>query len=110
MNSFSENFDKHQIFEMADKWSSHESIVSFGFHISGLLQNRGVASTSYVLRVRVTSTEHFAETLKCACVHTTCNFPALAEAMVRFAARKVLDCMSLLCGLFLQNLPLSSNQ
>ncbi len=33
-----------------------------GFHISGLLQNRGVASTSYVPRVRVTPTEHFAET------------------------------------------------
>ncbi len=29
-----------------------------GFHISGLLQNRGVASTSYVLRVRVTSPEN----------------------------------------------------
>ncbi len=41
------------------------SVVSFvGFYISGLLQNRGVASTSYVLCVRVTSTEHFAETLK----------------------------------------------
>ncbi len=41
-------------------------MVSFvGFHNSGQLQNRGVASTSYVLRVRVESTEHFAETLKC---------------------------------------------
>ncbi len=34
-----------------------------GFHISGLLQSRRVASTSYVLRVRVASAEHFAETL-----------------------------------------------
>ncbi len=32
-------------------------------HICGLFQKGGVASTSYVLRVRVTSTEHFAETL-----------------------------------------------
>ncbi len=43
-----------------------KSIVSFvGFHISGLFQNRGVASTSYVLRVRVTSAENFAETPHC---------------------------------------------
>ncbi len=51
---------------MALLLSGLESIVSFvGFHISGLLQNRGVASTSYMLRVRVTSSEHFAETLNC---------------------------------------------
>ncbi len=30
----------------------------------GLFQIRGVVSVSYVLRVRVTSAEHFAETLK----------------------------------------------
>ncbi len=30
----------------------------------GLFQMRGVVSVSYVLRVRVTPTEHFAETLK----------------------------------------------
>ncbi len=41
--------------------------------MSGLLQNRGVASTSYVLRVRVTSTEHFAETLNSARSQATCN-------------------------------------
>ncbi len=50
---------------MAPTQSGFESIASFVviFFVSGLLQNRGVVSVSYVLRVRVTSTEHFAETL-----------------------------------------------
>ncbi len=42
------------------------SIVCLGniiTHICGLFQNRGVVSTSYMLRVWDTSVEHFAETL-----------------------------------------------
>ncbi len=31
------------------------------FYLCGLFQNKGVASVSYVLRVRVTPVEHFAE-------------------------------------------------
>ncbi len=53
------------------------SIVSFvGFPVSGLLQNRGVESTNYMPRVRVTSTEHFAETLTMQCWEKL-GFPGL---------------------------------
>ncbi len=58
------HIDKGSSFNRAHKPHSYvlEIVFIYPFHICELFQNRGVALTSYVLRVHFVATEHFAET------------------------------------------------